>query len=101
MSHLDDVLAYLDAHRAEARERLFQWLKIESISTDPAYKDECVKAAEWLKAELASLGIVAEVAPTGGHPVVLARCDGRAKKHALFYGHYDVQPAEHQAWVEE
>lgn len=80
MSHLDDVLAYLDAHRTEARERLFQWLKIESISTDPAYKSECVKAAEWLKAELASLGVSAEVAPTDGHPVVLWSIEGCAKK---------------------
>lgn len=94
MSHLDYVLAYLDAHRTEARERLFQWLKIESISTDPAYKSECVKAAEWLKAELASLGVSAEVAPTDGHPVVLGRSEGKAKKHALFYGHYDVQPVD-------
>ena len=94
MPHLDDVLAYLDTHRAEARERLFQWLKIESISTDPAYKSECVKAAEWLKAELASLDISADVAPTDGHPVVLGRIEGRAKKHALFYGHYDVQPVD-------
>lgn len=94
MPHLDDVLAYLDTHRAEARERLFQWLKIESISTDPAYKSECVKAAEWLKAELASLDISADVAPTDGHPVVLGHIEGRAKKHALFYGHYDVQPVD-------
>jgi len=84
MSQLNDVLSYLDAHRAEARTRLFDWLKIESISTDPAYKNDCIKAAEWLKAELASLGIVAEVAPTGGHPVVLARCDGRAKNMRCF-----------------
>ena len=94
MSQVNDVLSYLDTHRTEARTRLFDWLKIESISTDPAYKNDCIKAAEWLKAELDSLGIVAEVAPTGGHPVVLARTDGRAKKHALFYGHYDVQPVD-------
>ena len=94
MSHLDDVLAYLDTHRTEARNRLCEWLRIESISTDPAYKGECVKAAEWLKAELTSLGIGAEVAPTGGHPVVLGHIEGKAKKHALFYGHYDVQPVD-------
>ena len=94
MSQLDDVLSYLDAHRSEARARLFEWLRIESISTDPAYKDSCVKAAEWLQAELATLDIRAEVAPTGGHPVVLAHTEGKAKKHALFYGHYDVQPVD-------
>jgi acetylornithine deacetylase/succinyl-diaminopimelate desuccinylase-like protein len=94
MSELDAVLAYLDAHRADAKARLFDWLKIPSISTDPAYKDECVKAAEWLKAELASIGIDADVKPTGGHPAVVAKASGKASKHALFYGHYDVQPVD-------
>lgn len=94
MAVLDDVLAKLDANRDAARARLFDWLRIKSISTDPAYKSECAKAAEWLKAELAALGIAAEVAPTGGHPVVMARTEGRTKKHALFYGHYDVQPVD-------
>lgn len=84
MSHLDDVLAYLDTHRTEARNRLCEWLRIESISTDPAYKGECVEAAEWLKAELTSLGIGAEVAPTGGHPVVLGHIEGKAKNMHFF-----------------
>ena len=94
MAVLDDVLAKLDENRDAARARLFDWLRIKSISTDPAYKAECAKAAEWLKAELGALGIAAEVTPTGGHPVVVARTEGRAKKHALFYGHYDVQPVD-------
>ncbi len=94
MAVLDDVLKQLDSNREDARRRLFDWLRIKSISTDPAYKADCVKAAEWLKAELGSFGIAAEVAPTGGHPVVLARAEGTAKKHALFYGHYDVQPVD-------
>lgn len=94
MAVLDDVLKQLDSNREGARQRLFDWLRIKSISTDPAYKADCVKAAEWLKAELGSLSIRAEVAPTGGHPVVVARIDGKAKKHALFYGHYDVQPVD-------
>ncbi len=94
MSHLDAVLARLDANRDAALARLFDFLKIQSISTDPAYAGECRNAAEWVKAELESIGIQAEVKPTGGHPAVTARVDGSSKRHALFYGHYDVQPVD-------
>ena len=94
MSHLDAVLARLDANRDAALARLFDFLKIQSISTDPAYTGECRNAAEWVKAELESIGIQAEVKPTGGHPAVTARVDGSSKRHALFYGHYDVQPVD-------
>ncbi len=94
MSHLNDVLSYLDAHRADARARLFDWLKIESISTDPAYASACRDAALWLKRDLATLGIEAEISETGGHPAVVAHATGKGKKRALFYGHYDVQPVD-------
>jgi acetylornithine deacetylase/succinyl-diaminopimelate desuccinylase-like protein len=94
MSQLDAVLARLEQNREAALGRLFDFLKIQSISTDPAFAGECRKAAEWVKAELASIGIVAEVKPTGGHPAVTARVEGAIKRHALFYGHYDVQPVD-------
>ena len=94
MSSLNAVLAYLDANRQQARARLFEWLKIESISTDPAYASACRDAATWLKHELATIEIDAEIAETGGHPALIAHADGTAKKRALFYGHYDVQPVD-------
>ena len=84
MSHLNAVLAKLDQNRDAAIARLFDFLKIQSISTDPAYADECRKAAEWVKSELASIGITAEVKPTGGHPAVTARVEGTTKRHARF-----------------
>jgi acetylornithine deacetylase/succinyl-diaminopimelate desuccinylase-like protein len=95
MSQLDQVLSRIDADLDQSLERLFDWLKIPSISTDPAFAGDCRKAAEWLKAELAALGIEASVRETGGHPVVM----GRAKRnggapHVMFYGHYDVQPVD-------
>ncbi len=94
MSHLNAVLARLDENREAAIGRLFDFLKIQSISTDPAFSGECRKAAEWVKAELATIGIAADVKPTDGHPVITARVEGATKRHALFYGHYDVQPVD-------
>jgi acetylornithine deacetylase/succinyl-diaminopimelate desuccinylase-like protein len=94
MSDLDAVLAKLNTNRDAALARLFEFLRIQSISTDPAFAGECQKAAEWVKAELATIGVAAEVKPTGGHPAVTARVEGDTKRHALFYGHYDVQPVD-------
>ncbi len=93
MSQLDTVLAKADENIPAALERLFELLRIESISTDPAYADACVKAADWLVAELNSIGFKAERRDTTGHPMVVAHSGG-AGRHMLFYGHYDVQPVD-------
>ncbi len=94
MSQLDQVLSKIDADSDAALERLFQWLKVPSISTDPAYKDHCRKAGQWLVDELKAIGIEASLRETGGHPAVVAHAKGESKPHVLFYGHYDVQPVD-------
>ncbi|MEJ1937736.1 hypothetical protein WDZ92_46685, partial [Nostoc sp. NIES-2111] len=95
MAVIDDVLARIDADRDAALERLFAFLRIESISTDPAYAGACREAAEWLAQDLRSIGF-ANAAPhaTSLHPVVSGRADGRSDRRVLFYGHYDVQPVD-------
>ena len=52
MSALSPVLDRLDKHLDDSLERLFSLLRIQSISTDPAYAAECRKAAEWLVDDL-------------------------------------------------
>ncbi|MGV6871561.1 dipeptidase [Pseudochelatococcus sp. B33] len=94
MSQLDAVLAHIDANLDASLERLFAFLRIASISTDPAHAEECRRAAEHVKAELEGLGFAAGVHPTKGHPVVLGHQAGAGKPHVLFYGHYDVQPVD-------
>jgi acetylornithine deacetylase/succinyl-diaminopimelate desuccinylase-like protein len=94
MSKLDQVLSKIDSDLDASLERLFQWLKVPSISTDPAYKDHCRIAGEWLVDELKSLGVEASLRETGGHPVVLGHAGAEGKLHVLFYGHYDVQPVD-------
>ena len=44
---LHDVLDVLDANCDTALARLIEILKIPSISTDPAYHKDCIRAAEW------------------------------------------------------
>ncbi|ODA66920.1 Succinyl-diaminopimelate desuccinylase [Methyloligella halotolerans] len=94
---LQAALRRLDETEQAARDRLFEFLRIESISTDPAYHHHCLEAAEWSAAQLRDIGFEASVRPTEGKPMVLAHwrpTDGEPKPHVLFYGHYDVQPAD-------
>ena len=93
MSDLDRVLARIDADLDRSLDRLFNYLRIKSISTDPAFKDDCRAAAEHLAGDLKTVGFDAQVRPTAGHPVVLAKSNG-AGRRVLFYGHYDVQPVD-------
>jgi acetylornithine deacetylase/succinyl-diaminopimelate desuccinylase-like protein len=93
---LDAVLTALDNGREAALERLFNILRIPSISTDPAYNDDCQEAARWCAAELTEIGFDAAVRPTEGKPMVVGHwlLPEAHGVHVLFYGHYDVQPAD-------
>ena len=96
MTDLTPVLDRADTNLDKSLERLFELVRIPSISTDPSYKADCRKAAEWLVSALTELGFTASVRDTPGHPMVVAHHDaGRADApHVLFYGHYDVQPVD-------
>ena len=90
---IDAVLAHVDDDLDAALERLKALVRIPSVSTDPAFKDDCQAAADWLVADLASLGIEAEARQTPGHPMVVGHA-GDGRPHLMFYGHYDVQPVD-------
>lgn len=94
MSTLDAVLNRIDQDIDQSVERLFELLRIQSISTDPAYKDQCRAAAEHVAADLTSIGFDTSVRPTDGHPVVVGKSNGVSGPRVLFYGHYDVQPVD-------
>lgn len=95
MKDVTSVLAALDADLDNALDRLMALLRIESISTDPAYKDACRKAGQQLVDDLAGMGFDAELHDTPGHPMVVAHHEGpEGAPHVLFYGHYDVQPVD-------
>jgi acetylornithine deacetylase/succinyl-diaminopimelate desuccinylase-like protein len=98
MTGLTEALAAADKDFESSVERLFDLVRIPSISTDGAYHAACEKAARWLVVELTALGFAAEARPTGGKPMVVAHYtpkNGKANApHVLFYGHYDVQPVD-------
>ena len=91
---LGEILAQLDKTHDAALARLLDFLRIPSISTDPAHRDDVRKAAEWLHNELQQLGFEAKIHDTTGHPMVVAHSPRATARPLLFYGHYDVQPVD-------
>jgi acetylornithine deacetylase/succinyl-diaminopimelate desuccinylase-like protein len=93
---LDQVLTHVDRDLNASLDRLFALLRIQSISTDPAYAAQCREAAEHVAADLGSLGFDTTLRPTAGHPVVIGKSGNGANPglRVLFYGHYDVQPVD-------
>jgi acetylornithine deacetylase/succinyl-diaminopimelate desuccinylase-like protein len=78
-------------------DELFEWLRIPSISADPAHAGDVRRAGEWLRDFIRDAGGEAELQDTKTHPLVVGEL--RAADHAdsaptvLLYGHFDVQPA--------
>src|SRR3954471_5513365 len=97
MADVNAVLEAADAGLETSLERLFEILRIPSISTDPTYAPDCRNAAQWAVDELNEMGFEASLRDTPGQPMVVAhfrRKEGKSAPHVLFYGHYDVQPAD-------
>src|ERR671910_1502424 len=96
MTALDKVLAAVDHDMEASVGRLMEVLRIPSVSTDPAHKDDCRRTAQWFVEQLEGIGVEASLRDTPGQPMVVAH-SGQAsggRPHVLFYGHYDVQPAD-------
>ena len=68
---LRSVLDRLAREEPAALERLFRLLAIPSISTDPAFHESCIDAAEACAGALREIGFEARVAPTLGKPMVV------------------------------
>jgi acetylornithine deacetylase/succinyl-diaminopimelate desuccinylase-like protein len=91
---LTQVLARVEREKEAYLRELEDYIRIPSISTDPEYKGEVVRCADWLLAKMRSAGLTAEKIETGGNPLVYGEWLGApGKPTILFYGHYDVQPA--------
>ncbi len=95
MTAIDAVLGAVDQGLEASIGRLFELLRIPSVSADPARAGACRAAAAWLVGELQGIGFAARSVETAGLPIVLAHRAGPPQSpHVLFYGHYDVQPAD-------
>lgn len=90
------VLEYIDAHQQDHLERVRAFVRQPSISADGT---GIAAMASLVAQSIREVGGSAEVVPTEGHPVVYGRLEAGAPRTLLFYGMYDVQPVEGEAWT--
>jgi acetylornithine deacetylase/succinyl-diaminopimelate desuccinylase-like protein len=91
-----NVQEYIDAHKDEFLNELFDFLRIPSVSTDSSRKDQIEAAANFLVDQLESIKLDrVERFETPGHPIVYGEhCPYPERPTVLVYGHYDVQPSD-------
>ena len=95
------VKEYIEKNQERFLEELFELLRIPSVSTDKKFKDDVLRAADYLKEKLESLNIdKVEVCQTPGYPILYAeKMVDEKLPTVLVYGHYDVQPADpYELW---
>jgi acetylornithine deacetylase/succinyl-diaminopimelate desuccinylase-like protein len=87
---------YIESRRDEHLAELNSFLRIPSVSAKSEHKQDVERAAQWVAEKLRAAGFkTVQVIPTSLHPLVYAESlEAPGKPTVLFYGHYDVQPAE-------
>lgn len=96
MTRLAALNSYLEQNQNRFIEQLLELLAIPSISTLPENRGDIIRAAEWIRQRLSTIGFPqSKVITTEGHPLIygewLAHND---QPTLLIYGHYDVQPVD-------
>lgn len=83
-------------NKAQALNDYYTFLKFQSISSEPAFREQTLACAKWVSAYLEQIGFHVELWPTSGHPTVFAKYDkaGPSQPTLLIYNHYDVQPVD-------
>ncbi|UYZ58794.1 dipeptidase [Hymenobacter latericus] len=93
---------YLTENQDRFLSELLDWLRIPSVSADPKFSGDVLRAAEYLKTRLEEVGLDnVELCPTAGYPIVYGeKLIDPALPTVLVYGHYDVQPADpYELWT--
>jgi len=91
-----ELIGYIESKREDHLTELKEFLRIPSVSTKSEHKPDIQRAAHWVAEKLRAAGMQkVEIVPTKMHPLVYGESlDAPGKPTILFYGHYDVQPAE-------
>lgn len=89
------VTEYLEQNRDQFVDELKEFLRIPTVSADPACKPHMQRGAEFVHRQFTNLGFHTEIVRTAGHPIVYAEhLKSPGAPTVLVYGHYDVQPAD-------
>lgn len=93
---MESVVSYINSNRDTYVEQLKDFLRIPSISTLAAHKNDMYTAANFVVEKLRDAGMEnVKIIETKGHPLVYADwLNAPGKPTVLIYGHYDVQPVD-------
>ena len=91
-----ELTGYIDSRKDAYLDELKEFLRIPSVSAQSEHKQDVERAANWVAEKLRAAGLDnVEIVPTKLHPLVYGESlHAPGKPTILFYGHYDVQPAE-------
>jgi len=94
--HMNKVKTYIEKNKTRFLDELFSIIRIPSISSESAHKEDMLQTAQYYKESLLKAGAdKAGVMPTKGNPVVYAeKIIDPAKPTVLIYAHYDVMPVD-------
>ena len=93
---IEELKDYFAKHKEQSLKDFFNFLKFESVSSEPSYKPQVNACLEWLVNYLKQIKFKIEVWPTSGHPTLFAYNNdaGPTQPTLLIYNHYDVQPVD-------
>ena len=91
-----NLAEFIEGRRDQHLAELCDFLRIPSISAKTEHRPDVERGARWVADNLRAAGFKSiEIVRTDLHPLVYAESlEAPGKPTILFYGHYDVQPAE-------
>jgi acetylornithine deacetylase/succinyl-diaminopimelate desuccinylase-like protein len=93
---MDTIKSYVQENKDRFIKELVELLKIPSVSADSAYSQDVINTANTLHDNLKKAGCnFVEICETPGYPILYGEhIIDKSLPTVLFYGHYDVQPAD-------
>ncbi len=93
---MQTIKNYLEENKSRFLDELFELLRFQSVSADPAYDTFVRETAGFVANKLKDAGADhVEVCQTKGYPIVYGeKIIDPSKPTVLVYGHYDVQPPD-------
>jgi acetylornithine deacetylase/succinyl-diaminopimelate desuccinylase-like protein len=90
--------AFNEIFEANSERYIEEWkefLRFPSLGAFEEHKQDCRNCATWVVEQLSTMGLESSILETGHQPAAYAhRPAAPGQKTVLFYGHYDVQPAD-------
>ncbi|MEM0996805.1 MAG: dipeptidase [Bacteroidota bacterium] len=93
---MESIRAILEERRDQFLNELLEFLRIPSVSANPAHAEDMRRAADFLIGQFNRLGLSnVKAFPTPGFPIVYGETEQHPNRPTvLVYGHYDVQPPD-------